>query len=280
MDGPGSGRVPRPLRCTGRRPRGPAAVPRFCVGSHSGWAEGAASVSLGDSGAGVTSSGASGGSASARLGDRCRPGAAGPRRASGRGRTGPAPADVARRGRPGRRPVHRHRRHRHRHRGDRRDGRPGPPPAAALVALAGRGLGRRRGLAFDDRVGQPLHAPARSTACCRRCPGSAGRLVGVAVGVEQRDDLDPQLPGLGDRDVLAVRVDDQQGLGQPGHVADAGQVALDLLPLAGERRDHLLASSSAPARRRGSCSSSSSRSSRLRIVRKLVSVPPSQRSVT
>ena len=37
-----------------------------------------------------------------------------------------------------------------------------------------------------------------------------------------------------------MRIDDHQRLGQPIHVPDAGEVAVDLGPLAGERRDHLL----------------------------------------
>ena len=44
---------------------------------------------------------------------------------------------------------------------------------------------------------------------------------------------------------------DQQGLGKPVHVPDAAQVALDLPPLAGQGRDHLLGVATAPARRRG-----------------------------
>src|SRR5699024_5023093 len=46
-------------------------------------------------------------------------------------------------------------------------------------------------------------------------------LIGVAVGVDDGDDGDVQLAGLGDGDALLMRVDDEQGLGQGLHVLDA-----------------------------------------------------------
>ena len=74
---------------------------------------------------------------------------------------------------------------------------------------------------------------------------------------------------------------DHQALGQAVHRADAVEVAIHLAVFAVQRRLHLLrvgrqissrAAHALPALRAGS--------SRLRIVRKLVSVPPSQRSLT
>src|SRR5690606_25751196 len=49
--------------------------------------------------------------------------------------------------------------------------------------------------------------------------------VGVAVGVEDRDDRDAELARLVDREVLLVRVDDPHGGGDLRHVADAAERA-------------------------------------------------------
>ena len=63
-------------------------------------------------------------------------------------------------------------------------------------------------------------------------------LVGVAVGVEDRDDRDVQLAGLADGDVLLLGVHDPDGAGHLLHVADTAEGALELGLLAGE--DQLL----------------------------------------
>ena len=65
-------------------------------------------------------------------------------------------------------------------------------------------------------------------------------LVGVDVGVAGADDRDLQLAGLGDRDVLAVRVDDEQRAGQPLHLAHAAERALQALHLVGQLGGFLL----------------------------------------
>ncbi len=112
---------------------------------------------------------------------------------------------------------------------------------AASRAFSGRGrFGRSGGLAFEDRLGQPAQEQLDRTHAVVIARDRQVDHVGIAVGVQERDDLDAQLPGLGHRDMLAARVDDQQGLGQSGHMADAGEVALDLSTLAGQGRDHLL----------------------------------------
>ena len=64
--------------------------------------------------------------------------------------------------------------------------------------------------------------------------------VGVAVGVDHGDDRDAELVGLGDADVLLLRVQDEHGVGQALHLGDAAEVALELLELAAEEEGFLL----------------------------------------
>ena len=54
---------------------------------------------------------------------------------------------------------------------------------------------------------------------------------GIAVRVDDGDDRDAELVRLGDADVLLLGVEDEHRLGQLRHVADALQVALELLEL-------------------------------------------------
>src|SRR5205807_1366801 len=65
--------------------------------------------------------------------------------------------------------------------------------------------------------------------------------IGVAVGVDQRDGGDTHALGFLDGDVLAVRIDDDHGVGQPVHVADALQIASDLGQLPVELGNHFFA---------------------------------------
>src|SRR5579875_2429124 len=64
--------------------------------------------------------------------------------------------------------------------------------------------------------------------------------VGVAVRVDHRDHGDAQLVRLGDRDVLLLRVDDEDRVREPLQVADAAEVALELRQLTSERERLLL----------------------------------------
>ena len=52
--------------------------------------------------------------------------------------------------------------------------------------------------------------------------------VGVAVGVDDADDRDLQLPRFVDRDLFLLRVDDEDRVRQAAHVADAVEVLLEL----------------------------------------------------
>ena len=52
--------------------------------------------------------------------------------------------------------------------------------------------------------------------------------VRVAVGVDQRDDRDAQAVGLLDGDLFGVDVDDDDGVGNAGHVLDATEVGVEL----------------------------------------------------
>ena len=64
--------------------------------------------------------------------------------------------------------------------------------------------------------------------------------VGVAVGVDDGHDRHPELVGLGDGDVLLLRVDHEDGVGKSIHAADAAEVALELLELAAQDERFLL----------------------------------------
>src|SRR5581483_1851154 len=62
----------------------------------------------------------------------------------------------------------------------------------------------------------------------------------VRVGVDDADRRDAHLEAFLEGDVLAVRVDDDDGRGEPVHLADALEVPEELALLAVEARDHLL----------------------------------------
>src|SRR5207237_4757486 len=64
--------------------------------------------------------------------------------------------------------------------------------------------------------------------------------LGIAVGVDQRHDGDPQPRRLVDGDVLLLRIDHEEATGQPRHLLDAAQVLLQLLHLVLEDGDFLL----------------------------------------
>src|SRR5690606_29207172 len=64
--------------------------------------------------------------------------------------------------------------------------------------------------------------------------------IGVAVGIHQADDRDAEAVGLVHRQMLLLRVDDEEHRRQARHLLDAAQVALELLHLAGEPGDLLL----------------------------------------
>ena len=65
-------------------------------------------------------------------------------------------------------------------------------------------------------------------------------LVRVDVGVARADDRDLELVGLGHRDPLAVRVDDEDGARLALHLADATERRLELVELLGQQRGLLL----------------------------------------
>ena len=67
-----------------------------------------------------------------------------------------------------------------------------------------------------------------------------GDHVGIAVGVDHGHHRQPELVGLGDRDVLLLRVDDEDGVGEPIEAPDPAQVALELLELPGVAERFLL----------------------------------------
>src|SRR5438067_7227467 len=64
--------------------------------------------------------------------------------------------------------------------------------------------------------------------------------LGVAIGVDQRDDGDAEPGRFVDGDVLLLRVDHEEAAGKPRHLLDAAEVLLQLLHLVLEERDLLL----------------------------------------
>ena len=66
-----------------------------------------------------------------------------------------------------------------------------------------------------------------------------GHAGGIGVAVQDRDHRDVQLVRLLDRELLLVRVDDEQDVRQAAHLLDAAQRALQLVAVAGDL-EHLL----------------------------------------
>ena len=109
-------------------------------------------------------------------------------------------------------------------------------------AASGSAVARRRPLlgALDRRVGDELaEQPDRAD---RVVVGrdDVVELVRIAVRVADADDRDLELARLGDRDALAMRVDDEDRAGQALHLADAAERGLELLELLGQQRGFLL----------------------------------------
>src|SRR5690606_30831602 len=95
-------------------------------------------------------------------------------------------------------------------------------------------------LAFQDRVGDLAGQQAHGPDSIIVARNDEIDLIRVAVGVHDGDDRDAQLPGLVDCDLLFARVDDKQRVRQAGHVADAAQVALELVLLLAQPHNFLL----------------------------------------
>src|SRR5690606_881698 len=67
--------------------------------------------------------------------------------------------------------------------------------------------------------------------------------IGIAVRVHDRDDRDLELLRFLDRDVLLVRVDNEQEIRQTAHVTDAAEALIELVALAREVEQLLLGAS-------------------------------------
>ena len=111
---------------------------------------------------------------------------------------------------------------------------PPPPSACVLLHLAGGGLARQHG------VGQQLHDQLDRADAVVVAGDRQIHLVRIAVGVDQGDGGDAQLPGLADGVLLLAGIDDHQALGQPVHGPHAVEVAVHLAVLAVQGRLHLL----------------------------------------
>ena len=95
-------------------------------------------------------------------------------------------------------------------------------------------------------------------------------LIGIAVGVHDGDDRDAQDAGFRHGDVLLARVDHEQRAGELLHLADAAQVRFELFALMLQADDFLL----------GQHIELALLLHAVDLVRKLVSMPPSQRLLT
>jgi hypothetical protein len=87
---------------------------------------------------------------------------------------------------------------------------------------------RSQGTTFQNGVGQILHDQLDGTHAVVVAGDRQVNGVRVAVGIEQRNDLYTQLAGFLHGDLLAQRVNHQQGFGQALHGANAGEVTVDL----------------------------------------------------
>src|SRR5439155_8888210 len=117
-------------------------------------------------------------------------------------------------------------------------------PAGLGLGVLGRGLeiglgGCRTGVSPAGDVPALVHGLGDDVAHERA--GADGVVVAgddelddvrIAVGVDDGDDRQPELVGLGDGDVLLLGVDDEEGVGPLVEVPDAAEVALELLRLA------------------------------------------------
>ena len=113
--------------------------------------------------------------------------------------------------------------------------------SASAGALGGRGatrvtLQQTVGGGVGDDAGQQLDGADRVVVARDRVVDD----VGVAVGVEDRDDGDAELARLVDGEVLLVRVDDPHGRGNLGHVTDAAERLGQLVLLAAQDEQLLL----------------------------------------
>ena len=88
-----------------------------------------------------------------------------------------------------------------------------------------------------------------SDAACEELDGSNGVVVsrnwevdpiGIAVGVDDTNDLDPKLLGLGNSNVLLVGVNDEDDARQVLHALDSTQVGLKLVTLTEKTQGLLL----------------------------------------
>src|SRR5688572_801999 len=94
----------------------------------------------------------------------------------------------------------------------------------------------RLGDGIGDRPGDQLDRANRVIVAGDR----HGDQIGIGVGVDDTDDRNPELVRLVDGDLLLLRVDHEQKPGQTRHVADTGEILLQLLALAREEELFLL----------------------------------------
>ena len=147
------------------------------------------------------------------------------------------PAATRRRARPGRR----------RPGGGRRPARAAKAASSSgeLTAAAGAATACGLRLLAMKRPSSTASAMTRHISVLARMASSLPGIevlddVGVAVGVDDGDDRDAELVGLGDGDVLLLGVEHEHRVGTAAHVADAAEVALQLLELAAEEQRFLL----------------------------------------
>src|SRR5688572_13751052 len=122
----------------------------------------------------------------------------------------------------------------------RRTIRAGAPPAVVAVPAVVAARGLAEAATGDHRVGNLGGEEADGAQRVVVARDDEVDFVRVAVGVDDADDRNLELARLVDGDLFLAGVDDEDGVGQARHVADALEVLLKLALLLLDLRDFLL----------------------------------------
>ena len=99
------------------------------------------------------------------------------------------------------------------------------------------------GAAFDDGFGDFAGEEANGAQCVVIAGDDPVDFIGIAIGIDDGDDGDAEAAGFLDGDGFFVRIDDEDHIGQAGHVFDTGEVGIELFALAFQTHDFLLGTS-------------------------------------
>ncbi len=93
------------------------------------------------------------------------------------------------------------------------------------------------GLTLDDRVGNLSHHELDGSNSIVVAGNRVIDLVGIAVRIDHGDDRDLELARFQNRDALFFRIDDEERIGQPVHIFDSTEKALEPIHLVLQLRD-------------------------------------------